>query len=173
MPNHLENMGAQVKSLAPTPITPLIEEYKSLEDKITWFDYKPKGRQCAVQYNPEDPDMWMSGVGRLTVPDERVYSKLNPLFEGTLIGKLVQQYSMFRARLMWVGPKTCYSMHKDKTRRIHIPIITNPASYLVLADFPPVHIFAGYAWGVDTRLYHTVMNCSDEPRLHLVGVVYN
>jgi hypothetical protein len=172
MPTHLENMVGQIKSLAPAPITPLIEEYKSLEGKLTWLE-NPKGRQCAVQYNPEDEDIWTSGCGRLTVPDERVFNKLNPVFEGTIISKIVHQYEMFRTRLMWISPKTCYSMHKDKTRRIHVPIITNPSCYIVLADFPPIHIYPGFAWGVDTRLYHTAMNCSDEPRLHLVGVVYN
>jgi hypothetical protein len=169
MTDHLSNMHEQIKQLAQEPNALLVEEYKSLEDKIVWFDYAEKGKQCAVQYNPADPDMTQSGVGRLTVPDERVYNKLNPLFEGTMIEKIINRYELFRTRLMWVGPKTCYSMHRDKTRRIHIPIITNPECYFVFADHPPVHCFPGYAWGVDTKLWHTFMNCSEQPRLHLVG----
>jgi hypothetical protein len=172
MPDHLSNMQDQIKQLAPVPITPLLEEYKSLEDKLIWFDYGQKGKQCAVQYNPEDEDITQSGVGKLTVPDERVYSKLNPLFEGTIISKLIENYELFRTRLMWIGPFSCYTMHRDKTRRIHIPIITNPSNYFVFQDHPPVHIWPGYSWGVDTRQYHTFMNCSDKPRLHLVGVTY-
>lgn len=167
--DHLPNMQKYINRLADVPRTPLIAEYKSLEDKIVWFDYAEKGKQCALQYNPEDPDMTQSGVGRLTVPDERVYNTLNPLFKDTLLEGLIKNYQLFRARLMWVGPKTCYSMHRDKTRRIHIPIFTNPECYFVFANHPPVHIDAGYAWGVDTREWHTFMNCSNQPRLHLVG----
>jgi hypothetical protein len=169
MQDHLPNMQDHIKQLATVPRTPLVEEYQSLEDKIIWFDYAEKGKQCAVQYNPADPDMTQSGVGRLTVPDERVYNTLNPLFKDTIIERLINNYQLFRTRLMWVGPKTCYSMHRDKTRRIHIPIITNPGCYFVFADHPPVHINAGFAWGVDTKLWHTFMNCSEQPRLHLVG----
>jgi aspartyl/asparaginyl beta-hydroxylase (cupin superfamily) len=62
-------------------------------------------------------------------------------------------------------------MHRDSTMRIHIPIITNPSNFFVFQDAAPIYIPAGWAYKIDTTNFHTFMNCSDKPRLHLVGAI--
>ena len=72
---------------------------------------------------------------------------------------------------MWIGPYACYSIHKDDTPRIHVPIITNPECYFVFKQGLLSHLPAGSVYWVDTTKFHTFMNCSDTPRLHIVGIV--
>jgi hypothetical protein len=162
----------RIRPLSPTPIKPLIEEIENLKDIIQWTESGHKGKQTGIQYRAgEDP--WTSAVGRNSGRPEHQYNLLNPAFKGTLIEGLVQKYEMFRARLMWLNPMSCYSMHRDSTFRIHIPIVTNPGCYFVFLENKPHHIPAGHAYKIDTREYHSFMNCSEEPRLHLVGCVLN
>ncbi len=162
----------RIKPLSPTPVKPLIEEIENLKDIIQWTESGHKGKQTGIQYRAgEDP--WTSAVGKNKGRPEYQYNLLNPAFKGTIIEGLVQRYEMFRARLMWVNPMSCYSMHRDSTFRIHIPIITNPACYFAFLESKPHHLPAGHAYKVDTRDYHSFMNCSEEPRLHLVGCILN
>ena len=72
---------------------------------------------------------------------------------------------------MWLSPMTCYSIHKDSTPRIHIPMITNPECYFVFKAGIIQHMPAGAVYWTNTVNLHTFMNCSDKPRLHLIGVV--
>jgi len=161
--------GDNLRVLADAPIKPLIAEVEALESVIQWTDYGHKGKQAGLQYR-EGEDPWTSAVGKMRM-NEREYGKLNPAIEGTLLAGLIERYEMFRARLMWVGPYACYSMHRDTTMRIHVPIITNPSCFFAFSDAPPIFIPAGWAYKVDTRKFHTFMNCSDKPRLHLVGAI--
>jgi len=161
--------GDWLRVLADTPIKPLIAEVEALEEVIKWTEFGHKGKQAGLQYR-EGEDHWTSAVGRMQ-QREHEYKHLNPAIKGTLLAGLIERFELFRARLMWVGPYACYSMHRDMTMRIHIPIISNPACYFVFNDSAPIHIPAGWAYKVDTTRFHTFMNCSDKPRLHLVGAI--
>lgn len=164
-----EIKGDNLRVLADTPITPLIEEVEALKDVIKWTEFGHKGKQAGLQYR-EGEDPWTSAVGRMKQP-EHEYKHLNPDIKGTMLAGLIERFELFRARLMWVGPYACYSMHRDSTMRIHIPIITNPSNFFVFQDSAPIFIPAGWSYKVDTTKFHTFMNCSDKPRLHLVGVI--
>ena len=158
-----------IKTIAPIDTTQLLKEYYSLEAAIHWTDYGHKGKQAGLQYR-ENQDPWASAVGKQEA-DEHDYTILNPVLRGTIFEKLIVDYNMFRTRLMWVGPYACYSMHQDSAPRIHIPIITNPECYFVFKHRLPHHLPEGFAYWVDTTMYHTFINCSDKARLHLVGVI--
>jgi len=160
----------RIRPLGQTPIKPLVEEIEKMKDVIQWTESGLKGRQTGIQYRSgEDP--WTSAVGKSKGRPEYQYNLLNPAFEGTFIEELIHQYKMFRTRLMWLNPMSCYSMHRDSTFRIHIPIITNPGCYFVFLENRPHYLPPGHAYKVDTREFHSAMNCSEEPRLHLVGCV--
>ena len=161
--------GDSLRVLADTPIKPLVAEVESLKDVIKWTEFGHKGKQAGLQHR-EGEDPWTSAVGRMD-KREHEYKHLNPAIEGTMLAGLIERFELFRARLMWVGPYACYSMHRDMSMRIHIPIITNPSNFFVFHDASPIHIPAGWAYKVDTTKFHTFMNCSDKPRLHLVGVI--
>jgi len=128
-----------------------------------------KGKQAGLQYK-QNEDPWSSAVGRST-GDELSCSILNPYFANTIFEELINKYNFKRTRLMWVSPYACYSMHKDETQRIHIPLVTNPECYFIFKNKAPVHLKIDNVYKTDTRLAHTFMNCSEEHRLHIVGAV--
>lgn len=158
-----------IKSLDTIDIQPLLDHYVQVEEQLVWTEYGHKGKQAGLQYKEGD-DPWTSAVGR-SKGQELEYIHLNPFFKDTPFEEIINQYKLSRTRLMWISPMACYSMHKDETSRIHIPLITNEECYFVFKHNMPIHLAIGKVWLTDTRKFHTFMNCSDSPRLHLVGVV--
>jgi hypothetical protein len=158
-----------IKLLSHVDVQPLLDEYSRLENSIQWTDYGHKGKQAGLQYKT-DEDPWTSSVGK-SQGQELVYTNLNMFFKGTVFEDVIEQYKLTRTRLMWVGPFACYSMHKDQTPRIHIPLITNLECYFVFLHGQLTNLKTGHVWWVDTTKPHTFINCSDQHRLHLVGVV--
>ena len=158
-----------IKVVKPVSHVRLRLGYLSLENDVVWTESGNGSRQAAIQYNL-DGDPWTSAVGK-SKGQELTYDILNPYFKDTIFEKLVDEFQLKRSRLMWVGPKTCYSMHIDSTPRIHIPIYTNSDCYFIFKHGIVEFLKPGNAYWVDTRLAHTFINCSDKPRLHLVGVV--
>jgi hypothetical protein len=158
-----------IKLIDTINVENILTQYQQLENTIQWTDYGHKGRQAGLQYViNEDP--WTSAVGR-SHGSEFEHTNLNPFFKDTIFEEMIDKYKLFRTRLMWVSPYACYSMHRDQTPRIHIPLITNPECYFVFKEGLISHIPAGNVNWVDTTKFHTFMNCSNSLRLHLVGVV--
>ena len=147
----------------------LQEHFNAIESKIQWSNFGLANRQAGLQYlDGEDP--WASAVGKSQGKDLE-YTNLNPIFKNTIFETLINDYNLTRTRFMWVGPNTCYSMHRDITPRIHIPIITNDQCFFVFKRGMVAHLQQNFICWVDTRQTHTFINCSAESRLHLVGVV--
>lgn len=161
---------ALIKQLGNFDVTPLIDTYNSIEDKIVWTE-APHGKQASVQYKEGD-DLWTSSVGKLK-SNEPIYNLINPFFKNTVFEDLIKEYKMHRSRLMWVNPFSCYSFHNDHSPRIHFPLITNPECFFVFKTGSMTHFPAGEIWQVDTRFKHTFLNTSKIPRLHFVGVIEN
>jgi len=151
----------------------VLTEFNKLNNDIVWLDI-PNKKQSGLQYRigSEGIDIWLESTGK-NYCNEKSYSELNPLYKGTVFEEIINKYKLIRTRFLWVGPNTCYSMHQDSSPRIHIPIITNRECYFVFKKGLIQHMPAGAAYWTDTRHFHTFMNCSSEPRLHLVGAVDN
>lgn len=165
-----------IKVIGNIDIDLVVKQYSMIEPDITWVDMAPRGKQAGLQYDYVDRDnLWAAGTGRFTgiQSPESHYNNLNPLLKGTFFEEIIQEYKLVRTRFMWIYSRTCYSMHRDLTPRIHVPIITNPECYFVIkqgSESLVEHLPAGKIYWTDTRLPHTFMNCSTEPRLHLIGV---
>jgi hypothetical protein len=158
-----------IKIIDSIDIAPILEYYSSVEHDIKWVEYGHKGKQAGIQYlSGQDP--WSGAVGK-SQGRELQYDQLNPYFTGTIFEQIVNKYKFKRARLMWVGTMSCYSMHVDSTPRVHIPLITNKDCYFVFKNGVPVHLAPGFVHYTKTTLPHTFMNCSEHPRLHLVGAI--
>jgi hypothetical protein len=157
-----------IKIITPYNITPLLDCYFKIEKDLAWTDYGNK-KQAGLQFKDEE-DPWSSAVGK-SKGDELLYTKLNPFFKNTIFEEVINKYNLIRTRLMWVSPMTCYSMHKDSTPRIHIPMITNPECYFIFKQGIVQHMPLGSVYWTNTTELHTFMNCSNIPRLHLIGVV--
>jgi hypothetical protein len=154
----------------------VLKQYLLFEKEINWVDMFPKGKQAGLQYaTEEEENLWSAGTGSLTglSDTELQFNKLNPLLHGTIFDQIIQEYRLVRTRFMWVNPMNCYSIHRDLSPRIHVPIITNPECYFMFkqgSDAHLQHLSAGTVYWTDTRIPHTFLNCSYEPRLHLIGV---
>jgi hypothetical protein len=158
-----------IKLLSNIDVNLLLNEYSRVEKDIQWTNYGHKGKQSGLQYAMNE-DPWSSAVGK-GKGQEINYNNLNPFFKNTIFEEVINQHQLLRTRLMWVGPYACYSMHKDQTPRIHIPLMTNTECYFVFKHGLISHLSAGSVYCVDTTKFHTFMNCSDSHRLHLVGVI--
>ena len=158
-----------IKVLRQIDIHPLLQSYNQLEKNMVWTDYGHKGRQVGLQYK-DGEDHWSSAVGR-SRGQELTYNNLNPYFKDSIFEDIINEFKLSRTRLMWVGPYACYSMHVDSTSRIHIPLITNTECYFVFKSGTLKHMSTGSVYWTDTTKQHTFMNCSNQDRLHLVGVV--
>jgi hypothetical protein len=147
----------------------ILDAYKKIEDGIKWSVY-PNGKQTGLQYTTGN-DPWSDATGRLKAGQKWANALLNPYFKDTIFEELIVKYKITRARFMWLKPYSCYSMHKDDTARIHIPIVTNDHCYFVFRDKGCFKLPAGSVYLVDTTQYHSAMNCSAEWRLHFLGAL--
>jgi len=87
------------------------------------------------------------------------------------ITRFIRENNIWRTRLMLLPPKQCYSWHKDYGERMHLSVITNSDCFFV-EDKQLVNIPAdGHPYIVDVNNYHTALNCSQEDRYHLVGIM--
>jgi hypothetical protein len=159
-----------IKHIGDIDVGPILNSFFELDKDIKW-SMNIQGKQTGLQYRPgEDP--WTSAVGKST-GGETQYTELNPFFKNTIFENIINEYDLKRTRLMWVFPKSCYSLHQDETPRIHIPLITNPECYFLFNPGLLRQLDINSVWWVNTKLKHTFLNCSEEPRLHLVGIVEN
>ena len=158
----------EIEVIGSYPINELLGQYSQIEHGIKWVKLGEKSRQVGLQYKElEDP--WSSAVG--TQRHESEYTILNPFFKNTLFENIINDYNLIRTRFMWVNPYSCYSMHTDSTYRIHVPIITNPQCFFVFKKGIIQHLSVGVVYRINTTKQHTFMNCSDTPRLHLIGCI--
>lgn len=156
-----------IKSIEPEHIEQIKETYNSLESNIPWV-VTLNSKQAGIQYK-DGEDHWSSAVGTLQ-GEETNYNKLNPIFQNTIFDDIIKEFNLYRSRLMWVLPRSCYSFHRDTYQRIHIPIITNEDCYFLFRSGTMRNLTVDKIWLTDTRLTHTFINTSNYERLHFVGV---
>lgn len=89
--------------------------------------------------------------------------------DGSLMSYLHEysKYQIGRIRVMRITGRSCYSWHRDPTPRLHIPLITNSAAFVIVQD-QSKHLDCGSLWWVNTTFNHTAINCHTQDRWHLV-----
>jgi hypothetical protein len=157
----------------------LVEQLKDISDRLNPYDQfvNPDG-QISIQNNQGNVTDWSSGIGKSQAKTPAWEQQFNNL-QSELVGTPVDEYlqwlnvPVYRTRIMVARPKSSYSIHKDYSPRLHLPLITNSQCYFVFkqpAEF--IHMPAdGRTYWVDTRREHTFMNGSVDNRLHLVMIV--
>ena len=108
---------------------------------------------------------------RDVILQEEQFDLLCDLWKDTYIGEVVnalnEKYGVLRGRFMMLGMKTCLTYHKDKTPRLHIPLVTHDDCFMVIDD-KVCRIPYGGVYKVDTTKVHTAINASKILRTHLV-----
>ena len=112
------------------------------------------------------------GTGKLTSISNHTEEEFVVfLFDMPYINAILKDLNMYRSRVMRLKSKTCYSYHQDPTKRIHIPLVTNPNCFMVIDDEVHRHPADGNHYLVDTTKIHTAVNASWEDRIHIIGCV--
>ena len=116
---------------------------------------------------------WVTGVGRieeLEEQEERNYKFISPELHGTLLEKFIKDHNGFRTRIMLMDSRKCYSIHRDPTPRLHLPIITNDQCWMIWPYKNECHqLREGIVYRTDTTQDHTFINGSlNQIRIHIV-----
>jgi hypothetical protein len=111
---------------------------------------------------------------RETVLNEKDFNLTCNFFKNTYVEELInivkKDYQIYRGRFMMLKYKSCLSMHTDESKRLHIPIITNPDAFMVV-DNQIYKLENKKSYIVDTTLPHTAVNAGKKDRIHLVFCV--
>jgi len=126
--------------------------------------------QISIQ-GVKDVDDPFYGTGRIGKLNHKEKEFVKPNFDMTYTNKVIEELGMYRVRLMNMSPKTCYTYHRDYTKRIHIPLITNDDCFFVIDDEILRIPANGNHYLIDTTRKHTFVNASLENRIHLIGCV--
>lgn len=127
--------------------------------------------QISLQ-SPNGDFMYGNGNILLTATHtEKDFTTLN-IAEHLELSRFIRTYNLYRTRIMKLNSKIVYSMHRDRSSRIHLPIVTNENCMMVI-DRTLFHMPAnGNAYYTETTLPHTAFNANfDFQRIHIVGCV--
>jgi hypothetical protein len=121
------------------------------------------------------PDATGKEVVRDVTIDESAYSEFIDEFKDTYFKEvfdvLSSKYKLGRVRVLLKQPRSTLSWHRDPEPRLHIPIITNPGSIMVI-DNVAMHLPAdGSVCITNNTKYHNAFNGGEEDRIHLVACV--
>ena len=114
-------------------------EWERIESDIVWHTSEDGSSQSCLQYDPKaTEDMWTGGCGsfRNTSKEESNYDTIVPLYRGTIFEKIISDLNGVRTRVMRKRKHTTYSVHKDRTNRYHMALITNPHAYVFFPNAP-------------------------------------
>ena len=109
--------------------------------------------------------------------NEAAYTEFVNEFENTYFKKvydtLAKKFKLGRVRILLKEPRSTLSWHRDPEPRLHIPIITNPGSIMVIENVAKHLPADGSVWITNNTKYHNAFNGGEESRIHLVACVLN
>jgi hypothetical protein len=121
------------------------------------------------------PDASGNEVIRDISVEEAAYTEFVNEYKNTyfkeIFDTLSSKYKLGRVRILLKEPRSTLSWHRDPEPRLHIPIITNPGSIMVI-DNVAKHLPAdGSVWITNNTKYHNAFNGGEQNRIHLVACV--
>ena len=123
------------------------------------------------------PDSSGKEVLRDKYINEEAYTEFVQEFENTYFKKvydtLAKKFKLGRVRILLKAPRSTLSWHRDPEPRLHIPIITNPGSIMVIENVAKHLPADGSVWITNNTKYHNAFNGGEESRVHLVACVLN
>lgn len=136
-----------------------------------------KDNQIILQSRNEVED-WYTGIGsidKLDEKDETLYCNIHKSIENTEIARIIKKYNGYRARIIALTSRKCYSIHADYSPRIHVPITTNDQCWMLWPyENHCTRMPVEYLYFTDTTKAHTFLNGSlEDTRIHLVFCISN
>ena len=171
----------------------IVELQNAVDNLLQQVPMHKHHNQISLKHTELDyeKDLWYEGTGSLTykfgenfIVDGKLveneiklkqhqFTVLNKQLKNTYIeyvhNCISKDFEFGRFRLMGMVLKKCMSIHTDKTKRIHIPVVTNE-NCLMIIDNKVHHMPAnGSAYLTDTTKPHTALNANHSfMRLHLL-----
>jgi hypothetical protein len=128
--------------------------------------------QLCLQGKTSNYTDWQYGTGSIK-ENERLFKDIHESIIDYELSKLIKFFNAVRSRIMILNKKSCYSVHSDNAKRIHLPIVTNDQCWMI---WPYLGIceqlLEGKIYLTDTTKKHTFFNGADEQRIHLVMSLY-
>lgn len=104
---------------------------------------------------------------------ETDFNVVHETFKNTEYERIITDFKLVRSRLMILVQSTNYSLHRDHSCRLHIPIKTNSNCLFFFPEHNKhFHLEEGKIYKVNTKENHTFINLSGEPRIHFIGCMY-
>lgn len=130
-------------------------------------------QQLALQMRHGSTDPWYESCHQeKDIAPESEYSHVIPELLGGYFDEVLTRFPfpVFRARLLALTSRHCYSVHRDETPRVHVAVRTSEHAAFIFVERNEVFRVPadGDAYLLDTTEVHTAMNGGREPRLHLV-----
>lgn len=171
----LKEQVSQILRLEDQALREMQREVSNVKDDWTnvYSDYHTGGWQTLSLWN------------RSSEPTDTVIEDCEPV-ETSLLQKMPATRAVLRGlgfRYMWVRlaklqVNAFMHEHRDyqelrnvRRLRLHIPIITNPFSSIVI-DHTRVHLALGYVWKLNPIHRHAASNFGKEPRIHIIMDCY-
>ena len=121
------------------------------------------------------PDSTGKEQKRAKVINEAAYTEFVPELADTyfkeVYDQLSKKFKLGRVRILLKEPRSTLSWHRDPEPRLHIPIITNPGSIMVIEEVAKHLPADGSVWITNNTKYHNAFNGGEENRIHLVACV--
>jgi len=172
---NLKEQVSQILRLEDQALREMQREVSNVKEDWTnvYSDYHTGGWQTLSLWN------------RSSKPTDTVIEDCEPV-ETSLLEKMPVTRDVLRGlgfRYMWVRlaklqVNAFMHEHRDYQElrnahrlRLHIPIITNPFSSIVI-DHTRVHLALGYVWKLNPIHRHAASNFGKEPRIHIIMDCY-
>jgi len=99
---------------------------------------------------------------------------MNEWFKDTYVEEVIhtinKTYNTTKWRFMRLSSeRRAYSYHKDETKRLHIPLLTNDECMFIIEKQLYEMNQPGVLYEMDTTQYHTALNLGWSDRVHMVG----
>ena len=131
----------------------------------------------SLQHRKEVPNPWniVDGLESLRLyngASEKDFCQIHEKFLNTEFENIINDFKLYRSRIMIMEGKTCYSFHADSTWRLHVPIVTNNDCVFYFPEYNQhYHLELGTVYLVNTTEKHTFINASQNQRVHMVGCI--
>jgi hypothetical protein len=111
-------------------------------------------------------------IKTLGVELEKQYTVLQPELKGSVLEYYINKHNLYRTRIMVMHPRSCYSVHRDPSIRVHIPITPNKDSWMIWPYLNQCHnLQEGNIYTVNTTELHSFFNGNDQIRIHIVSSI--
>ena len=99
---------------------------------------------------------------------------MNEWFKNSYVEEVIniinETYNTTKWRFMRLSSeRRAYSYHKDETKRLHIPLLTNDECMFIIEKQLYEMNQPGVLYEMDTTQYHTALNLGWSDRVHMVG----